>query len=337
MVKQFGAEPWMKKARVFTYTRISTAKQSADDRRVKATKKKTTIKRQKAEVDAALKTLGLPKSKTGDWYAEIASGTRSDRPEWLKLQSAAQEAAMNGKRVVIVVKDPSRWSRDFLSGIEAIGPLFRMGVPVLAVGDNLQTGTDVERRPDESLFFFMKSGFGALQSDVQKEKAKAGVKRQRAEGVIAGKGQSLYPFAAMDPIDILIDNFSVLKDRGGPKLLMDKIEINSNPNGMQRTAVSRERVRELERREKLSPEQYQSWYDFRKQIQSILQENDSDPWADKRNRDGKQVWEMNALLRMVGLYLKEPWNFPQPTDEQIQEYQSIEFLSDKDKRRRMKR
>ena len=337
MVKKFGADDWMKKARVFVYTRISTAKQTADDRRVKDVKKKSTLKRQKAEIDSSLKTLGLPKAKAGDWYAEIASGTRADRPEWLKMMSDAKEAAMGGKRVVIVVKDPSRWARDVDVAVEAWAPLKRMGIPILAVTENIQTGTTAERRPDEALFFLIKQGFAAQVSDVQKEKAKAGVERQLKEGALAGKGQSLYPFAKVDPLDVLIDNYDVLKERGGGTLLKNKIDVLSNPNGMSATAVNRERAREEARRKNLSPEMYRRWYEFRKGIREILQEADSDPFAAKGNRTGKLVWEMNALMRMVGLYLKEPWKHPMPSDQDVDAFQSVEFLSDKDKNRRAKK
>lgn len=337
MVKPFGAEAWMKKARIFSYTRISTAKQTSDDRRVKDVKKKTTLKRQKKEIDDALKAQGLKPGANADWYAEIASGTRSDRPQWLKMQAAAKEAAMNGKRAVIVVKDPSRWARDVDAAVEAWAPLKRMGIPILAITENIQTGTAEDLRPDESLFFLFKSGFAEQVSKVQQLKAEAGVKRQLEEGAFAGKGKSLYPFAKTDPLDVLIDNYDILKERGGPTLLKQKIEVLSMPNGMRASAVNRYRDDEDARRKNLSPEMYERWYEFRKGIREELQAADSDPWASKGNRTGKQDWEMNALLRMTGLYLKEPWKYPMPSEQDVDAFASIEFLSDKDKKRRMRK
>jgi hypothetical protein len=118
---------------------------------------------------------------------------------------------------------------------------------------------------------------------------------------------------------------------------MEKVGALSMPDGMRATAVNRERAREDERRERLSPEQYQEWYAFRNEIRELLQERGSDPWASTGNRTGKQDWNMNALLRMVGLYLKEPWKYDRPTPEDVQRFQAAEFLSDKDKKRKAKR
>ena len=85
--KTYGFEKWMKKARVLGYARISSEKQSAADKKQKDALKKPVIKRQMEEVNAGLKSLGVPSIKKGDWYAEVASGTRRDRTQWLKLQA----------------------------------------------------------------------------------------------------------------------------------------------------------------------------------------------------------------------------------------------------------
>jgi len=340
-VMSFGPSPWMKKARVFGYARISTAKQTSDDKRVKDVKKKATIKRQIAEVNSALKAQGLPTVKPKDWYAEIASGTDGKRAEWNKMQ---QDAMMHQGPLFIAVKDESRWGRNIDDAVLAWAPLKKRGIPIYAVTTGIQTGTSADIRPSENFIFILNSGFAQQVSDIQKKKALESAERQKKEGVIAGKGQSLFPFARNDPLDALIDNYSLLgmkpKDGGGKTRLKELVVSVSNPNGATSVEqVNRELTREEERRDKLTPAEYKEWYDYRKMIRNILIENESDPWAVKGNKEGKESYPMKALMRMTGAYLKTPSEFEQRTTEEIQNIQDnfFDFLSDKDRNRYRKK
>jgi len=333
----FGPSAWMKKATPFGYARISTSKQDADDRRVKTPRNKPILKRQMAEVNAALKAAGLPAIKKENWFVEVGSGTDSSRTQWRELQAKA----MNHKgRAFIAVKDPSRWARDADGAVEAWAPLKRRGIPILAASEGIQTGNATDDiRPQESFFFLLQAGFAASVSDTQKKKALAARDRQRAEGVLPGKGQSLFPFAPEDPLEVM-DRSRRLLDlpAGGAKFKRAVSEMTA-PGGPSEAAVGRLLKRDEEARAKLSAEDYAAFRDFRSSIRDILRERGHDPFAKFDKDAGPIEWGTRALMRNVGAYLKEPDKFPMPTPERVAEILAnpVEFLSDKDKKRKAKK
>ena len=85
----FGPSDWMRKpsTMVLQYTRISDNQQSKEDKRQSNAKKKPALIQQKAFVDEALKSAGLPKVKAENWFAEVQSGTNRDRPQWKAMMS----------------------------------------------------------------------------------------------------------------------------------------------------------------------------------------------------------------------------------------------------------
>jgi DNA invertase Pin-like site-specific DNA recombinase len=332
----FGASDWFKKATMIGYARISTERQSKDDRRVKTVKKKATIKRQIAEVNAALKSQGLPQVKDENFFAEIASGTKEDRAQWRKAISKAMDAK---GRVVMVVKDPSRWARNVDAAVTAWKPLKARGIPVYAVVTGIQTGTLEDKRPSENFFFLLNSGFAAQTSEVQQKKAEAAVKRQKEEGILAGKGTSLFPFARRDPLKVFLENMDMLTQPRGRAKLARLIELETMPNGMKAQSVQNLQRRIMKRIGSLSPDELESYMDYRDNIRERLQRLESDPWAVKGNEKGKTNYKANALLRMTGAYLKDPSDFEQRPNSELDEIELnfVEFLSDKDKDRRSKK
>ena len=335
-MSNFGPSDWFKKATMIGYARISTDKQSVEDKKQKDAKKKATIKRQMKEVNAALKAQGLPQVKAENFFAEVASGTKEDRSQW----RAAREAAMMQKgRTVIVVKDPSRWARNVDAAVAAWKPLKERGIPVYAVTTGIQTGTAEDIRPSENFFFLLNSGFAAQTSEVQQKKALAGKERQRAEGAADFKGASVFPFAQRDPLLIFLENRAIQSEPRGVPNLKRMMEAGSNPNGTSFGSATSLINRENARLALLSPEAHQEWVDFRQRLRERLQRIGSDPWANKGNDDGKRDFRANALYRMSGLYLKEPQNYPMPSEEFLDSVEKdfVQFLSDKDKKRRGKR
>jgi len=332
----FGFSPDFKKATMFGYTRISTDKQSTEDKKVKDPKKKTTLKRQFNEINEALKAQGLPQVKPQNWFAEIASGTKEERTQWKKLR----EAALNHQgKAVVVVKDPSRWARNVDAAVNAWTPLKKRGIPIYAVITGIQTGTAQDIRPSENFFFLLNSGFAAQTSEVQKGKALEGSKRQRAEGAADFKGRSLFPFARVDPYEAILDNMDMLSLKGSKTKYRRVIETLTGEDGVSASAVERiqEDINNL--RTEMTPEEFEDYLQFRSFIRDTMKEIGYDAWATKGNKTGKLDYRSNALYRMTGLYLKEPFKFPMPTPKFIQEVLTDfpKFLSDKDKKRRGKR
>lgn len=333
---EFGASDWFSKAEPFGYFRISTDKQSVEDKKQTDPKKKATIKRQIKEVQDGLKAQGLPQIKAANIFAEVASGSKGDRTQWRKLR----EAALQHKgRAFVVVKDPSRWARNVDNAVLAWAPLKDQGIPIYAVGTGIQTGTVADKRPSENFFFLLNSGFAAQTSEVQSKKAEAGRDRQRAEGAADFKGQSVYPFAVQDPLTVFENNLEVLGTPKGVPSMKRIIDSASNPQGMSFSAATRfiDRVQAL--KAALSPSEYQEYRDFRQRMRERLQRLESDPWAGGNNKEGKLDYRANALYRMSGLYLKDPDKFPMPTEDFLNKVERdfAEYLSDKDKKKRGKR
>tara|TARA_B110001452_G_scaffold264102_1_gene266550 strand:- start:425 stop:1450 length:1026 start_codon:yes stop_codon:yes gene_type:complete len=337
--KSYGFEPWMKKARVLGYARISTEKQSAADKKQKDPLKKPVIKRQMDQVDSILKEMGVAKIKAGDWFAEVASGTRRDRTKWLELQA---EAINHKGPTLVVVKDPSRWARNTRAAVRAADDLMLAGVPVFAVSTGLQTGDDVHgRRPSEFFFFLVNSGFASQTSEIQAEKADSAVERQLSEGALAGEGTSLYPFARMDPYQVILQNPDLQKTMSANKFA-GLISTLTNPEGVTVGAAKASADKFSVIRAKLTPAELQEYMDFRQVMRDIQVEADSDPWTSRHgSKKGSKAnyYEMRALLRMAGLYLAKPYDFQPLTGKRISEIRGNfpQFLSDKDKARRGKR
>jgi len=332
----FGASPDFKDATMYAYTRISTDKQTTEDKKQADAKKKTTLKRQFKEINDALKAQGLPQVKPSNWFAEIASGTRADRPQWLKLR----EAALNHEgKAVIVVKDPSRWARNVDAAVNAWTPLKERGIPVYAVITGIQTGTAQDIRPSENFFFLLNSGFAAQTSEVQKKKATEAIKRQRAEGAADFKGRSLFPFARVDPYDAIIENMDIMNEKKGKARFRRVIEQLTMPNGVKAASVDRI-VTDINRlRANMKPQEFEDYLNFRRNIRDRMKEIGYDAWGVAGNDKGKLDFKSNALYRMTGLYLKDPIQFEQPSQEFIEEVLTDfpRFLSDKDKKRRSKK
>jgi DNA invertase Pin-like site-specific DNA recombinase len=326
----FGPSPWFKKAKIFGYARISSAEQSVQDKKVKTAKKKTTIKRQMDLIQKRLKEQGLPKIKDSDFYAEVRSGTDSKRPEWAKVRAAAM--AHEGP-AVIVVKDPSRWARNTEDAVEAWAPLKRKGVPIYAVDTGVQTGTMEDIRPNEAFFFLLNSGFAASVSEVQKAKAVEAVERQKEEGVLPAKGQSIFPLLEVSPFQTLRDNLSLLSARNGRADLKRALEATSGGR-ISIPAAERLISRELAIMEALGTD-YEDYFQYRERIRTMTGNLGHDPWAKFSKDAGPISWPARALMRQAGLFIQRPPNGRMLSIPEIEAIvqNPFDFLSDKDKKR----
>jgi len=338
--KPFGKSDMMKKATPFIYARISTEEQSAGDEGIKDPKKKSVIKRQIKQIQDELKKQGLPQAKPENIYAEVASGTKRERKQWLAVRAAAM--GHNGKAFV-VVKDTTRWARSLRHAVVAWDTLMTRGIPVYAITSNIQTGSDTDLRPDEESWFVLNSVMSAKTSQIQKKKADDSVDRQKQEGVIAGVGSSLYPFASQDPLRVLLANEYMLSQPKGSSRLNAMVEAQSYPNGMKASSVPNLRRKLTEIREKLTEKEFQEWLEFRDFIRELTITQGVDAWTGKQRYlpvgDKKNYWPMRAVMRMSGAYIGKPYDFDKPSvqfiGEVLKEFPS--YLSDKDKKRRGKR
>ena len=325
----FGASDWMKdkKTVVLQYTRISDRQQSKEDRKKGKdgkplpAKKKPALIEQKKYVDDLLKANKLPKVKNENWFAEVQSGTDRDRAEWNALMARAQELVHQGKRVFIAVQDPSRWSRNTRHSLVALDRMHDLGVPVFAVREGIQTGSVGDLHPTEELLFVQLQGGASFVSQEQKKKADISVEESKDAGVMAGKGQPLFPFARMDPLTAYYEELPLLtltrKEGGGPVAFRRAVSSRTQPNGPSESSMVRFMDAELERKEKLTQKEYDDFRKYRTKIRNLLIEFNHDPFANN-TLEGPIDFRASALMRMVGRYLKEPWKYSQRSDEEIQ-------------------
>lgn len=321
---KFGASDWMKKKGtvVIAYTRISDNQQSKDDKKTSDAKKKPALREQRKLIDDALKAGGLPAVKDSNWFSEVQSGTNRDRAEWGNVMARARELTHQGKRVFIAVKDPSRWARNTRHSMVAIDRLHEMGIPVYAVREGIQTGSVGDLHPTEELLFVQLQGGASFVSQEQKKKADASVSQSKEAGVMASKGQSLFPFARIDPLEAYIQQLPLLtlkaKEGGGKTAFKETVAAMSQPNGITASGVTRMMEREERLLKVLSRAEYEEWRRYRTMVRDMLIEFGHDPFANNTDA-GKIDFRAVALMRMVGRYLQEPDKYIQRTDDEIQD------------------
>ena len=332
---QFGKSDWMDKkgAYVIDYTRISDNQQSKEDSSQKDPFKKPALIEQRQ-----FNEKGDKNRKADYWEAEVASGTDRNRAAWGRVMAKALEMTTKGKRVYVRVKDPSRASRNTRHAMVFIDRLHEMGVPILAVREGIQTGSVGDLHPTEELLFVQLLGGGSFVSQTQKKKADESVVLSKEAGTMSSKGQPLFPFARMDPLDAYYDQLplNTLKpsEGGGPTVFKETVVAMSAPNGPTVGSMKRLMADEEERKKKLNESEYKIWRAYRTKIRDLLQEFGHDPFAS--NTDAGPInFKARALMRMVGRYLKEPFNYSPRSSEELDEIMTNyqQYLGTKDKLR----
>jgi len=340
MASKFGPSDWMKNAIPLAYTRVSTNDQDPKSAGTKTVKKKPILKKQFTFINDQLKTAGLKQVTPSNWYAEVASGTKFNRGQWNAIQQRAISLANEGNKVYIVIKDPSRWSRNSRHSMVAIHELHNYGIPVYAAREGIQTGSEGDLHPTEELLFLQLQGGAAYLSQVQKEKAHESVDTSKKEGTVSAKGLSLFPFADVDPLDAYLDNVNILiatpivAGKTGPNAFAMVVSALGGVNGPSKNSVKTTfRTAETLRRKNLTTTEYNKWRRYRTKIRNILIKRNSDPYA-KGTDAGKYDFGSQALMMMVGRSLAEPHIYRERTDKEIAEYlkNPKDYLSVKDRK-----
>ena len=342
MASEYEIQKWMKNATPFVYARISDKEQSPDEASLDVMKQ-TPIIEQIEGMKAKLKLLELKQPKKGNVWADIASGGTMDRPAWKSMM----EAVLNHEgRAYVVVAEPSRWARNTVLGSEAYAPLYRRDIPILSTSDGLMSGTTTEPRPNVQFLFLIKQGVAEGERGQLIDRVNRKKETRISQGILPAGIGSLFPFARADPLDVINENIHVMaapRKEGGGKGAFGRLVVQlTAPNGPNSDQYYRKELeRENERKAQLTPEEYATWYAFRKKWRALQLERDYDSQKDgpivSLNR--KDVdWGMRAAQRFANGYLRYPFSKEykdtMPTDEAIQEYldNPREYLSDNDKK-----
>jgi len=314
----------LKKRTPVIYARLSQAEAKSEG----AKKLRLQIKK----IQDFLKANGI--KKTPLIFKEVASGTDPTRPEW----RAAIAASMAKKNRVLAVFDFSRFSRDMRSGMAASIPMYAADVPILSTldGIGLLTGTKEHPHPDGDLMWGIKTTLVTREVETTKEKERTTGKTLREAGVATVKGLALYPLAAANPWEILIEQYPRFKAK----------DINATDYGRliaDLTAVKGRKVSPgwqwqrgnvktwLAIKKSVSPTAYAEWWRFLNRVRDYERSQGYDG-AGSGVEKGKISWRVKALRRMSNAYLNEPAKYPIPTEDEWVEWTSNfqPYLSVKD-------
>jgi DNA invertase Pin-like site-specific DNA recombinase len=340
MTEEYGIPAWMKKATPFVYLRLSSEYQAKGDAGKPLDKQSWSIDQLEA-VKSFLKANGMKMPKEANIFRDLASGGTMDRAG---LQSLI-EAVMSAKgRAYVAVVEPSRFGRNSTLAFEQLAPLYRKDIPLLSTDDALVSGTLKEPRTNAHLLFTIRMGVSEVERGTLSTRVNRRIGQRKKQGILSAAIGSLFPFARKDPLDVLLENESLIdvptNEGGGQNALGRLVVSGSAPNGapaMSWTAAERKRLEPI--RAKLTPEEFNAWKDYRRKIRAIYASRDFDParGAKVESLNRKDIdWGVKALNRMAGGFIAQPYNdiyFPLE-DETIEDILAtpLEFLSDGDKK-----
>ena len=334
-------DPWMKTAEPFIYARISSQEQSQDDAD-KPIMEQTIIKDQIAGIQRGLKeTFGLKQAKKKNIFADLATGNDMDRPGF----KAFMEAILNHKgRAFVALSEPSRWSRNITLGEEAFAPLYRRNIPKVIISDGTISHTAATPRPNEQALLSMRAIFAQAERGQLIQRVKTKISALKDQGILPAGIGSFYPFARRDPLEVILENISLVdvpQKQGGGKAALGRLVVSATaPNGpMSDQWWKKEYERHVERKAKLSAEEFEKYMAFRRKWRALQKERDFDSQKDGpiRSLERKDIdFGLKAAQRFANGYLRYPFDpqYRMPTEEELKMYleQPKEFLSDKDKK-----
>ena len=272
---------------------------------------------QRAIIDDWLKANKI--TKKPQVFKDVGSGGNesSKRKGWKGVIDFLMEQKEPSKYFV-VMRDFTRWSRHVVYGPEAFAWLYRNGVELVSVGDNIATGSEVRPDPDGEFIFGLWTALGSRERTGGKIRVKAGTDVARdVLGVIGGQ-----PLDIEGEFDILLQYEKDLRDEvvGYAAVGRDRMEWRSprkrnpntgkmggnNPRGRSWMINSMDR---FDRIRKLG-ENPQEWIDIVSQVKDV------------RDKFGIKSKEFLAVQRMTSGFTKKPSEFYEfkPTKEMIQNW-----------------
>lgn len=268
------------------YVRVSTKEQAG------------TLKTQIETVEKWLKTNGL--TRKAKVFKEQTSGTNPNPPELLK---AIEYATSKPGKSFLAVRDFQRISRNWRYGGKNLIPLFENDVPVVSAIKNQMSSTkQAVEDADWLIGLFM--ALGAQEVDQLKKRTEAGTAAAREKGVLRGTNKDFYPKEALNP-------YRELK-----RLLEAGIGQNEASRRLGRSTAWFRKNRDFFRKVKEGKDGARllnSWLDLSDKIRTIEQDL-------RFGKTKEEQQKIRAVRRMTSGFVQEPFNFPIPTDEMLEEY-----------------
>lgn len=271
---------------VYIYARVSTKKQ------------RKALPVQVNEVKAQLKKLGYKGEPIV--YSEQKSGTTIERP---KLKKMMIDIEQSKKPAVVVVRDIQRLARNTRLYGYLTYPWIDKNIPIVALQENLVTTTNSVPSPQGELLAGIFISAGGQEVDTRKKQTATGTKAAREAGIISGTPTNLYPNDPINPVRELV----VLMDQG-----ISQAEVSRRLGRSKSWAKDlKNKVKEI--REKGNETILQEWLDVGDMVREMEQKHGP--------RSGKLASpQMKAVGRKTSGYFKIPWEFPKPSEEDLDEY-----------------
>jgi DNA invertase Pin-like site-specific DNA recombinase len=276
----------IKGRQVYVYARVSTTKQ------------RKTLPTQIKEVEQRLKSLGYkgePKV-----YSEQKSGTTIERPALLKM---IKDIKASKKDSIVVVRDIQRIARNTRLYGYLTYPWINEEIPILSLQESIITQTKKHPSPQGELLAGIFISAGGQEVDTRKKQTESGKVAARKEGIVPGMPMNLYYKDALNPIRELVEGM--------------RIGINQSEMS-RRVGRSKSWAKDTNNKIKLiqskgGNKMVDEWLDVTDLIRIMEQQNGP--------RTGKKSSErMIAVGRKTSGYLKFPWEFPAPTQDDLLEY-----------------
>jgi len=293
-------DEWVKLAdKPVAYLRVSTVKQEG------------TLDTQQGDVAKKAKSLRLKGIK---YFAEQGSGKNNpDRPELTKMIEFAVEQKRKGKQPIVLLRDIQRFARDpwDVGHIYKYKPtvedsLWTNDIPLLALNERLVTGTKNFSQESGDLLAPLFISIGGQEVTKGAKQSKAGVRAAAEEGVLSGTPINLYFKEPLNPLRELVRLLTV--DGLTQQRIADIV-------GRSKSWVRDTKFKFSEIREKHSEGEkgFQDWLDVGDMVREMEKKHGARSGRLARRR-------MIAVGRKTSGYFARPWQYPTPTQDDLDEY-----------------
>lgn len=295
-------QDWAKVADAeYHYIRVSTPKQEG-----------TLGTQEKDVADKSKPLLGI--KGQAKRYSEQGSGKNNpDRPKLTQMIEDAVAAKRKGKTPVIVMRDIQRIARDpyDIGFIYKYKPtiedsLWSNDIPLISLNEQMVTGTKNFKSLTGDFLAPLFINLGGQEVATRSKQTRAAVAAAREKGILAGTPINLY---YKEPLNPLQELNRLLKVEGLSQRAM-ATRIGRSPSWVRDTKF---KFAEIRNKHPMGEDGFQEWLEVGDKVRKLEKE------FGPRTGSGAQK-RMIAVGRMTSGYFARPWEFPAPTDDDIDEY-----------------
>ena len=301
-------DDWMKAAdAVAGYLRVSTVKQEG------------TLDTQQGDVRDKAKKTKLRSKVRIKYFAEQGSGKNNPfRPKLTEMiEWAVKQKREKGKTPIVLMRDIQRFSRDpyDIGFVYKYYPspedsLWANDIPLVSLNERMVTGTKSFKSLTGDFLAPLFINLGGQEVATRTKQTRAAVKAARDKGVLAGTPINLYYKEALNPLRELY-RYDYTENAG---LSQREIAARTgrSPSWVRDT---RFKFKEIiaEGMKAKRPNLIQEWLEVGDKVRGLEQE------LGPRTGSGSTK-RMIAVGRMTSGFFARPWEYPTPTDEDLDEY-----------------